>query len=376
MPLISRIILVHTYPAELKARLLYFELHHDQSTFHFKSKQSPVSVLAKIRAAVKMTTTSSSVNLRTPSQATDDGLPSYNSAVGETPNSDATLPSPVQPIIIGSPLQADPSLPPSYARQDPKTKTYLLRPPLILARAPDVSLSPDCPRPVERPLYHLAPLRLHAISLGRLTPSATSLLALKGPYIADKLNRKVRTVTFDADTALYQCGRQHPALGGGLEAKGLKAGTVPGLVTFQPSLTGGGGKFWVRRRRERSDAEKQKAERRIARRGWKLEEEWENSVLFEVTKRRRGSGLLGTGVWVGSEGPYEWKNAEGRIVAVESVNDPGVHMLDLVEQFDGAAEGSSITVWNEAMVPQAVREVLVACWAGRLWASGKILVEP
>lgn len=216
--------------------------------------------------------------------------------------------------------------------------------------------------------HHYGRLRLH---LGRGPARNPGL-----PRRPDALARRVRTVGFDGDTALYRCSR--PFGGGRIEIQALKPGvrTVwPGLISFEPAMLGGG-RFWQRQRRRWSEDARREEERRMAWRGYRPELEWQRSVLFEVARRWRRPSVVEQGAsWASLRSFYEWRSGEGKTLAIGSVqvDDEDIHRLDLIETDEDAS--SRTHIGNLELGAQAMKEALITCWTGRLWVSGNILVD-
>lgn len=308
--------------------------------------------------------------------------------------------------------------PPLYARNDPAAQIFIFRPPLIYSTTsstnspstdelsgPPSALTPRYQlaqrltrsgKPYQLRLRPLVPSESRRLSLASAATAATSASsqAPSSPKPLDSSpispTNNASAIPFDDDTTLYVIDSMHHLGTARTEVQSPRSGrstrVLPGVVRIEPTppppppaVARSAGpsrpkpkslaacRFWHMRRNPARDALRAENEARMQRRGYHERDEWTRVLLFAVSPggnsggdtpgtRRKGSssgaalalGLVGRG-----QGSWEWRDWEGRIVAVERERSGRLEIVD-----------------GEQMAART-REVLVACWVGRCWCSGR-----
>lgn len=94
----------------------------------------------------------------------------------------------------------------------------------------------------------------------------------------------------------------------GIEIRGCRASTLPGLVRLEKgsSLTAGKWwKFWHLTRNKANDSLREENEKKMQKYGYHADEEWNRQVLFRLMLSWDGRTLSGAGGWEGCGGG-EW----------------------------------------------------------------------
>ncbi|KAJ9654338.1 hypothetical protein H2201_009017 [Coniosporium apollinis] len=265
-------------------------------------------------------------------------------------------------------------LPPTYTPLDDNATTFALHAPLIYttsssSHTPRYQLSvltTKSGKPYQLRIRRLLATESRRLSLARSysapgyvesatpispTSSGSPLSPVSpvspGPSRGSIGGRRDSAVAYDNDGTLYEA-KNVSALGGwagaggaaGIEIRGCRASTLPGLVRLEKgsSLTAGKWwKFWHLTRNKANDSLREENEKKMQKYGYHADEEWNRQVLF------RANAKLG-------RKDVEWCGGDGRVVAVESGE-----AFRILGQLDGL-----------------MRDLLVACWAARCWSSGEM----
>jgi hypothetical protein len=231
------------------------------------------------------------------------------------------------------------AFPPDYARHDPIALAYELNGPFICALSGET-------RTNQYQLDQLltAERRLYQLRIRRLRPTESRRLSIPrepGPS-------QSTAIKFDGDTTLYTT-RAYPtdisAISNSaiFEIRGSKNRTLSGTINVEQGVTPRlerYWKFWQVTRNEDGDSLRRENAKKIERYGYHSKEEWNKDLLFMA----KGTGLIN------SSKVRTWIGRKGRVVAVE---------------IEGRLE---IT----AGVSVGTKEVLLACWATKLWVSSQI----
>ncbi|KAJ9149340.1 hypothetical protein NKR23_g4221 [Pleurostoma richardsiae] len=273
--------------------------------------------------------------------------------------------------------------PPDYARYDPGATGFVLGAPFIYTTtgAPRYQLQQrltHAGKPYQlriRPLLPSESRRLSVASAGAATTTDGGGLAgasLSRSFSASAPFASLDLVPYDDDTSLYMVHSLGIVGSSRVEITGLRhSRTLPGHIRFDRSLllpaaaaAGGACKFWHMTRNRARDSMREENQRRMQRRGYHAEEEWDRVLLFHA--EGGGAGAVASGLLLGhrrgsssssssssSRAGRRWKDGRGAVLATEEEDG---RRLELTQAGRDA--------------PQRTREALLACWIGRAWTSG------
>ncbi|EON64354.1 hypothetical protein W97_03585 [Coniosporium apollinis CBS 100218] len=271
-----------------------------------------------------------------------------------------------------TPGASNDDLPPTYTPLDDAATTFALHAPLIYT----ISSSSHTPRyqlsvlttksgkPYQLRIRRLLATESRRLSLARsysapgyvesaahvspVPPASRGSPVSPGPSrgsIASISGRRDSAVAYDNEGTLYEA-KNVSALGGwagtsvaaGIEIRGCRASTLPGLIRLEKgsSLTAGKWwKFWHLTRNKANDSLREENERKMQKYGYHADEEWNRELLYRAKA---------------GKGEVEWAGGNGRVVAVECGE-----AFRILGQLDGG-----------------MRDLLVACWAARCWSLGEM----
>lgn len=232
---------------------------------------------------------------------------------------------------------------PTYARYDPATQCYTLRPPYIYATVGDTHTacfqleedrSPKTNRPVKLRMRPMSPNEARQISLSQ----------------GNNLDLQL---SFDDDRALY---RVHDMMIHHIELDIIGSGTaraLPGLIRMASKglglISSKHVYFWhlTEQSLKRRDSLRHSTRGEIL--PW---EGWDKTLLFTVSERSR----LGIRIRRGRGSDRIWSDASGRNLAVENENGNSLSMVsDQVEKMTGQN-----------------RDALIMCWVTKNWNEGTV----